>query len=201
MKIIDVQQGSPEWFSARVGIPTSSNFDKIITTEGKPSKQRIRSMYQLAGERIIGKSEDGYKNDIMLRGQEREAEARELYELMTGKTVEQVGLCVTEGEAVFGASPDGLIGNDGLLEIKCPIISTQVSYLLEGTLPKEYFQQLQGQLLVTGRKWVDFLSYYPAMKPLLIRVTPDKEFQKKLQVELELFCSELNEVVKKIGDK
>lgn len=198
MKIIDCVQGSPEWFEARVGLPTSSNFDKIITTQGKPSKSKEKYLYKLAGERIIEKSEDTYKNDVMLRGQELESEARQLYELMTGKTVEQVGLCVTEGKAIYGASPDGLVGEDTLLEIKCPIISTQVDYLVRGKLPTAYFQQIQGQLLVTERQYVDFFSYYPAMKPLLIRVVRDEVFLKALKFELEKFTVELDELVERI---
>jgi len=198
VKIIDCVQGSPEWFEARVGLPTSSNFDKIITTQGKPSKSKEKYLYKLAGERIIEKSEDTYKNDVMLRGQELESEARQLYELMTGKTVEQVGLCVTEGKAIYGASPDGLVGEDTLLEIKCPIISTQVDYLVRGKLPTAYFQQIQGQLLVTERQYVDFFSYYPAMKPLLIRVVRDEVFLKALKFELEKFTVELDELVERI---
>ncbi len=198
MKIIECQQNTPEWFSARCGMPTASNFDKIITTEGKPSKQREKYLHQLAGERIIGKAEETYQNGAMLRGQEMEDEAREAYQFMSGNEVSQVGLCVMEGKTIYAASPDGLVGNDGLVEIKCPIISTQVNYLLKNVLPTEYFQQVQGQLLVTGRKWIDFLSYYPGLKPLLIRVKPDEKFLKALRVELELFCEELDEVVKKI---
>ena len=198
MKILDHIQGSEEWFAARCGIPTSSNFDKILTTKGVVSKQREKYLYRLAGEKITGKSEETYRNDAMLRGQEMEAEARALYELMTGSKVEQVGLCITEEPTVYGASPDGLVGKDGLLEIKSPLISTHVGYLLNKELPMDYYQQLQGQLLVTGRKWVDFFSYYPAMKPLLIRVEPDKVFLKALKVELEIFAKELDELVEKI---
>jgi putative phage-type endonuclease len=198
MRTIKCEQGSAEWKLARCGLPTASNFDKLICADGKPSKQRIKYMYQIAGERIIGKPEESYKNEAMDRGNEMEAEARQLYELITGNTVEQVGLCLAEGKSIYAASPDGLVGDDGLLEIKCPILSTHVGYLLEGKLPSEYFQQTQGQLLVTGRKWLDFLSYYPAMKPLLIRVTPDKEFQKALQKELDLFCEELSDIEGKL---
>lgn len=196
MKILDVVQGSPEWHLARCGIPTASNFDKIVTTKGERSKQAEKYLYQLAGERIIGKAEETYQNGNMQRGTEMEVEARQLYELMTGKTVLQVGLCVEDG---YGASPDGMIDEDGLLEIKSPLLSTHVSYLLDNKLPSEYYQQTQGQLLITGRKWLDFMSYYPAMKPFIIRVTPDKEFQEALKKELKAFCKELDETVKKLN--
>ncbi|MEK6807568.1 MAG: lambda exonuclease family protein [Nanoarchaeota archaeon] len=195
MKIIDCQQGSPEWLKARCGIPTASNFDKILCADGKVSKQRTKYLYQLAGETITGIAEETYQNAAMLRGKEMEAEARQLYQLITGEEVKEVGFCLAEG---YGASPDGLVGKEGLLEIKCPLISTHVSYLLENKLPSEYFIQTQGQLLVTGKKWVDFISYYGSMKPLIVRTFRDEKFIKSLRVELELFVNELKEVINKI---
>ena len=198
MKVVDCIQGTPEWMAARCGIPTASNFDKIVDTTGKPSKQRTKYLYQLAGERIAGKIEETHQNAAMLRGIEMESEARGLYSLLSGQEVVQVGLCLSEGKAGYGASPDGLIGEDGGVEIKCPLVSTHVSYLLANKLPSDYFQQVQGGLLVTGRKWWDFVSYYPGLRPLLIRVEPDKAFQKALKVELELFVNELDDIVAKI---
>jgi putative phage-type endonuclease len=196
MKIIDCVQGTPEWFSARCGIPSASNFDKIITMDGKPSKQRTKYLYQLAGERLAGKPEETYTNGAMQRGKELEAEARKLYQIVTGNEVQEVGFCLAEG---YGASPDGLVGQDGSLEIKCPIISTHVGYLLEKVVPSDYFQQTQGQLLVTGRSWVDFVSYYPGIKPLIIRAERDEKFIAALKTELVNFCEELNDISNRIG--
>jgi putative phage-type endonuclease len=198
MRIIDCVQGSPEWHLARCGVPTASSFDLIITTKGEPSKQRLKYLYKLAGEQITGIAEETYQNGAMLRGKELEAEARKLYEFMSGETVQEVGFCVVDGDYAYGASPDGLVGEDGNLEIKCPSLSVHVGYLLDNKLPTDYFQQTQGQLLVTGRKFCDFISYYPGMKPLLIRVKPDKDFHKVLKTELEKFCVELKQVVEKI---
>ena len=195
MKIIEVEQGSQEWLLSRCGLPTASGFDKIITAQGKPSTQRQKYLYQLAGERILERPEETYKNLAMQRGTEMEPEARSFYEMISGETVTQVGFCLADS---YGASPDGLVGEDGMVEIKCPLVSTHVSYLLNGTFPTEYFQQVQGEILVTGRKWCDFLSYFPGLKPLLVRAFPDPEFQRKLQVELELFCVELDLVVGKL---
>lgn len=195
MTILELEQGTEAWHIARCGMPTASNFDLIVTTKGERSKQREKYMFQLAGERIIGKPEATYTNEDMLRGQQMEMEASQLYELMTGNTVEKVGLCVEQG---YGASSDRLVGTDGLLEIKCPKLSTHVGYLLKGELPSDYFQQVQGQLLVTGRKWVDFLSYYPAMKPMLVRVERDDKFLALLEKELILFCNELEQIVNKL---
>lgn len=198
MRIIEVAQSTPEWFAARCGVPTASAFDQIIDTSGKPSKSREKYLYKLAGERVTGKVEETYQNAAMQRGKELEAEARQFYELTNGVTVDQVGFCVTEGKTVYGASPDGFVGKDGLLEIKCPLIYTHVGYLLAGEFPTAYFQQTQGQLLVTGRKWLDFCSYFPGLKPLVIRITPDPKFQAIMASALETFCTDLDAVVEKI---
>ena len=194
----DCVQGTPEWFAARCGIPSASNFDKIITTTGTPSKQAQKYMYQLAAERVTGRTEESYTNATMERGKETEAEARNFYEMLYDVKIEQVGVCYPDAKKLCAASPDGLIGKDGLIEIKCPLAYAAVTYLLEDGLPTDYFQQVQGQLYVTGRKWVDFLSYYPGIKPMIYRVTRDEKFLKALSVELEVFCSRLDEVVKKI---
>lgn len=196
MKIINCEQLSPEWFEARRGIPTASNFDKIITTKGLPSKSKQKLMYRLAGEKVSGISEESFQSAAMLRGIEVEAEAASLYEVVKDVKIEKVGFCLSD--VGYGASPDGLVENEGMVEIKCPIISTHVGYLLDEKLPTDYFQQVQGQLFVADRLWCDFVSYYPGLKPIIIRVVRDETFIKALRVELELFCQELNEVVEKI---
>ena len=191
-------QGTPEWRQARGGIPTASAFDMIITTQGLPSKQRQKYMYALAAEKITGAKDEGYKHEAMLRGIEMEGEARKMYELMTDSIVETVGVCYSDEKKLWGCSPDGLIGDDGALEIKCPTPPVHVGYLLEGKLPTDYFQQVQGQLFVTGRKWLDFMSYLPGIKPLIVRVLPDVKFITALRVELELFVKELDEITARI---
>lgn len=195
MKIINCEQGSLEWFEARLCIPSSSNFDKIITTAGKPSKQREKYMYRLAGEAVSGVLEESYQNAAMLRGIEMEDEAKQLYTLITGNEVTEVGFCVEEG---YGASPDGLIAEKGCLELKCPLVATHVGYLLANKLPTDYFQQVQGQLLVTGREWADFMSYSPGLKPMIVRVNRDETFINALKIELAVFCEELRVVIGKI---
>jgi len=198
MRIIQVEQGSPEWHAARCGVPSASNFDMIVTTKGEPSKQAQKYLYRLAGEIVSGNSEETYQNGAMQRGRELEAEARKLYEFMTGLTVAQVGFCIADGDFAYGCSPDSLVGDDGGLEIKCPTMPVHVGYVLDNVLPTDYIQQVQGNLLVTGRKWWDFLSYYPGIKPLLIRVKPDKKFQAILKAELERFCVELKQITERI---
>ena len=195
MKIIECTQGTPEWHKARCGVPSASNFDKLVCLDGKPSKQRVKYLWQCAGEAITGVAEETYTNAAMERGKVMEAEARDLYHIVTGAEVNEVGFCVSDG---YGCSPDGLVGENGLIEIKCPNIATHVGYLLANELPSDYVQQVQGQLLVTGRKWLDFVSYYPGLKPLIVRVKPDKKFLASLEAELKNFCAELQEVIKKI---
>ena len=194
MKIIQCNQGTPEWFEVRCGLPTCSNFDKIVTTKGLPSKQKEKYLWKVAGEAITRVPEETYQNFAMARGIELESEARIFYELTTGLTVEQVGFCTTDDGKV-GCSPDGLVGNEGMIEVKCPTIAVHVGYLLANSVPSDYFQQLQGQLYVTGRKWVDFMSYSVGLKPLIVRIYPDEEFQIRLKEELEKFCKELKEVI------
>lgn len=197
MKIFDFEQYSDEWWKIRLGVATASKFDKIVTTKGEPSKSKTKLVYQLAGEFVSGQAEETYQNAAMIRGLEMEAEAREFYELINGVEVKQVGFCLDEG--IGGASPDGLIEEDGNLEIKCPIASTHVAYLLSpNTLEKDYFQQVQGQMLITGRKWTDLMSYYPGIKPLIIRVERNEEFISKLRVELKMVAGDVKDIIEKI---
>ncbi len=133
-----------------------------------------------------------YRFDILSK------EALVFYEMVKGVEVAKVGFCLSDCKR-YGASPDGLVGEDGLLEIKCPTIAVHVGYLLDKTFPMDYFQQIQGQLFVTGRQWSDFLSYYPGLPPLLIRVTPDVVFHRYLGAELNAFCGELEQIILRIS--
>lgn len=193
--IKDIEQNSPEWFEARAGIPTASRFDKIVTSKGERSKSRTQELYQLAGERILGTKPEGYTNAAMERGIEMEAEARVKYEFDFDCEVEQVALCYKDEHRLFSCSPDGLVGDDGGVEIKCPSLHTHVEYMVKGKLPTKYFQQVQGSLFITGRKWWDFVSYYPGMPLFRVRAVPDKVFHEKLATELNSFCEDLAEVV------
>lgn len=197
MKILECAQLSPEWFAARSGIPTASSFDKIITTKGEPSKEAKKYMYRLAGERVSGICEEGYVNAAMQRGIDLEPEAIAFYELVSGAKVDRVGFCYEEG--MWGCSPDGLVGVDGMIQIKCPSMAVHVGYLLDNKLPTDYFQQVQGELFVTGRKWSDFISYFGGLKPVIVRVYRDEIFIAKLKQALEVFCNELDQTVQKIS--
>ena len=194
-KIIDCDQRSPEWHQARSGVPSASEFDKIVTSDGSPSKQRQKYMYELVGQKLGALPEESYTNKAIENGILREAEAREMYSRDV-KPVVQVGFCIhDEG---YGCSPDGLVEEDGVIEIKCPILSTHIEYLIKQKLPTDYVQQVQGQLLVTGRKYNDFISFFPNLKPLVVRCYRDEVFISRLRLELLKFIKELNELTEKL---
>lgn len=185
MQIIHCEQGTPTWVEARTGRCTASNFDRIITPTGKESAQRTDYACELIGERLVTGPDpwrEDYQSPDMQRGSYTEAEARKFYAFERDVDVEQVG-CVIHDNDFWLASPDGMVSDEGLVEIKCPKPSTQIRYTLDGVLPAKYKPQVHGQLIVTGRKWVDFLSYCPGVPPLLIRVEPD-EYTKQLELAL-----------------
>jgi putative phage-type endonuclease len=198
MIILDIEQYSEEWFAERSNKPTASNFDKIVTSKGEPSKQSTNYLYQLAGEGITGIKTETYQSPIMQRGLEMEAEAKNLFRFAIGE-VKEVGLIYPDEEKKYSCSPDGFLEDAGL-EIKCPLIHTHVSYLLSQKLPTEYVQQVQGSMLVTGfKKWF-FMSYYPALPPLIIEVKRDEKFIDKLRIELDSFCNELVRITCKLKE-
>ena len=200
MIILDVEQGSDEWFKARVGVPSASIFDKIVTSKGALSTSKQKLIYKLAGERVIGAKEEGHTNGAMQRGIELEPEARALFELITGLEVEEVGLCYYDERKDRSCSPDGIIPisheNGQGLEIKCPELQTHVEYLIGNKLPTKYIQQVQGSLYVTGLERWHFFSYYPGMKPLHIVVERDEIFIAKLSKALDDLVVELDETHK-----
>ena len=197
MKIYNVQQRTEKWLAIKAGKFSASNFHRLITPTGKPSSQAEKYIRSRAKEIITGEIEDSYIDDNMRRGNLNEPKARELYEFVTGHKVRQVGFI--EINEFVGCSPDGLIDEDGGLEIKCPKGTTQLDRLLDGYYPQEYLPQIQGCLYVTGRKWWDFISYYPKLPPILIRIERDEEYIAKLRSELDKAVELLKEIVKKIG--
>ncbi len=193
------EQGSEEWMCERLSLPTASCFKEIMTGSGQQSKSRMKYMYRLAGERISGERHSGYYGKSMERGNEREEEARKFYELTNGVSVGQVGLCYMDEEKLFGASPDGLVGDDGGFETKDAAPHVQAERLDKGWTGAEHKMQCMGNLLVSGRDWWDLQSYCRGMKPVVVRFERDEDFLRKLEIELRLFCNELDELVKKIS--
>ncbi len=183
MKVYDFEQGSEEWLQIRLGKPTASEFDKIITGTGKASTQVNGYINKLLAEVIMGKPAESFKSEAMERGSQLEQEAADYYEMLNDAVLHKVGFC-TDDAGLFGCSPDRLVGDDGLLEIKCPLPHTHVSYLLSGKMDTGYKPQVQGQLMITGRAWCDFMSYHPDMPPLIVRVDRDEDYIESLKNEL-----------------
>lgn len=181
----EVEQRSEAWYEARLGRITASQFSELMAGETTASYQNL--IAEIAGEILTGEVEESYSNAIMERGIELEPEAREYYETCFGVKVDQTGFCIPDEDDEFhnwvGISPDGLLEN-GLIEIKCPLIKTHLSYIEKNVLPTEYRWQVQGQLMVTGLAWCDFISYYPLLKPFIIRINPDPVLHEQLKAKL-----------------
>ena len=158
---LDCEQGSEEWLAARLGIPTATGFENIVTATGKKSASYIKYMAELIEESILGGG-DTFKSGFMERGNQLEPQARAAYEFLTGNDVIQVGGVYLNEDREVMVSPDGLIPSlKKGLEIKCPKMSTHIRYLLEGGVPSEYIIQVQANLWVTGYDTWDFVSYCP----------------------------------------
>ena len=200
MKIIQCEQYDDRYWEVRRGIPTASEFSSIIT----PKTAKLSAAADTYICRLIGDLFDieyPRKNDMataaMRRGTEMEPESRRFYELEKNHEVQQVGFCLTD-DGRFGCSPDALVNDDGVLELKNPMPSTQVEYLLAGVMPDEHKVQVHGHLIVTGRKWCDLMCYCPGFPPLLVRQERD-DFTHKLAVCLEQFYEKMTDALKKLG--
>ena len=198
MIIVDnVEQGSDAWKQLRLGIPTASCFDKIITSTGKASTQRNAYMNKLLAEWLTGEPTEGYKGEWMERGNVLESDARSLYELIKDVEVRQVSLVYKDDRRLIAASPDGLPPTGGY-ETKCPMASTHVEYLLADKLPTKYKVQVQGSMYVCEQDHWDFMSYHPSMRPLIKQVDRDTRFIKLLDEELDCFVDEMLEKREKL---
>lgn len=190
MIILDVQQGTQEWLEARCGIPTASNFDKILTSTGKSSTQAKSYMNKLVAEYFTMEKTSVEQNEWMLRGIELEAEARKLYEFLSDVDVKEIGMAYKDDRKLISCSPDGLLTKKGL-EIKCPAPHTHVEYLLNGKLPTKYLMQVQGSMWVTGLEQWDFMSYHPDLPHLLITVDKDEKLHSILDTEMSSFVEKM----------
>ena len=195
---IDCEQGTEEWLAARAGVVTASVFD-VVQMKGRGggvSETRRKLMYQLAAETITGQPCPQWNgNQHTERGKVMEQEVRDLYAATSPVPVTPVGF-VRRGR--FGASPDSLVGDDGLLEIKTKLPHLQIDAVLAGVLPSDHVAQVQGQLMVTGRRWCDFRSYWPGLPELRVRVFPDLAYQSALLRELTTFVAELDALVARL---
>lgn len=203
MIIIDVEQGSPEWWASRIGKPTASCFDRILTPATlKPSKQADAYLNKLLAEWLTGGPVDEYSNAAMDRGTELEPEAWRAYEFYRDVDVSRGGF-VTTDNGLVGCSPDGRIYIDweieGGVELKCPNAATHVAYLRQpSALVSAYRHQVQGCMFVCGVGWWDVMSYHPQMPPVIERVERDESHMSALEGALESFCLSLDEAKREL---
>ncbi|OWV62539.1 exonuclease [Rhizobium sp. N122] len=193
LQIFDCDQNSPEWLAARMGIPTASKFATVMAKgEGK-----IRSKYmrELAAEIYTGEPNVSFSNGHMERGHEMEDIARKEYAFITDQEPIQVGF-IRNG--LKGSSPDSLIGDNGGLEIKTALPEIQIDRLERNRLPPEHVAQVQGNLWVSGREWWDFVSYWPKLPMLTVRVYRDEAYIKTMSDEIDRFNDELAELVERV---
>ena len=197
MEIFTCDQNTPEWFAARLGIPTASEFATIMAQgrKGEPSKTRRTYMLKLAGEIITGDPMENYTNANMERGKIMEDEARDLYAFQTNADPARVGF-IRDGNK--GCSPDSLIGNGGMLEIKTAFPHILIEKLLGDNFPPEHKAQCQGQLWVAQREWVDIAIYWPKLPLFVKRAYRDESYIKELADAVDQFNSELTSMVDRV---
>lgn len=195
-----MQQGTDEWFEARAGKLTASRMADVLA-KIKTGESASRSNYklELVCERMTGLKESSFTNSHMERGVELEPIARSLYEIKKNVLVNEVGFIDHPVIAMSGASPDGLVGDDGQIEIKCPTPANHINTVLSGKSPSKYYAQMQWQLACTGRKWCDFISYCPAvgdnLEMFIVRVNRDDQYIQILEIEAVKFLSEVDEML------
>lgn len=198
-----IAQGSDEWFAQRLGRLTASRMaDVIARTKDGYSTSREKYMVELALERITGARQEAYSNAAMEWGTNSEPLARAAYEADTGFLVVETGMVAHPRIAMAGASPDGLVNHDGLLEIKCPQSATHVRNLCSGKPEGRYVVQMMWQMACTGRDWCDFVSYDPRMPDglqlMVTRIERDDKRIQQLEEEAEKFLSEVDAMVQRL---
>lgn len=198
----DVAQRSEEWYAIRLGKPTASEFSKIVTSKGEPSKQADTYSITLAVELFAGKPVDVWEGNAWTeRGRELEQEALSLYAFARDAEILPVGFATDDAETM-GCSPDGLVGDDGMVEVKCLKAENHAKAILyhatKGHCPPDYVQQTQGQLLICGRQWCDLVFYHPDLPLLTIRQRPDKAVHDALVAQIPLVCRERDMVVEQL---
>jgi predicted phage-related endonuclease len=176
VKIIEVEQGSEQWLAERLGHISASNMHKIISPTGKQSTQAEKYITELIAEIISGESADPFKGNVHTeRGKTLEEEAADYYAMLNGVEPQKIGILRTD-DGMISASPDRLIGDDGMLEIKTCLPRIMVEQYEKESLEEDHRPQTQCQLFVSGRKWIDTLLYCPNMKPIIVRSEPKQAF-------------------------
>jgi putative phage-type endonuclease len=200
---MNAPQGTDTWLSERAGCATASRFADVLATikTGEAASRRGYRM-QLVTERLTGNPVTGYTNAAMMWGTEQEPFAREAYEAESGAMVMQTGFIKHSAIPWCGASPDGFIDADGLVEIKCPESTTHLEWMEGGKVPAKHVPQIQGQMWVTGRTWCDFVSYDPRFPPnlqlFIVRINRDEDYIKTLDKEVKEFLVGVDDMVQKL---
>lgn len=205
---MEMQQRTEEWYAIRLGKVTASRVSDVIAkTKTGYSTSRMNYAAELISERLTGKKQEKYTNSAMMHGVETEDEARASYMILTGEWVEEIAFVEHPKIKNSGASPDGLVGADGLIEIKCPNTATHLDFLKNGKPKKEYIDQMQWQMACTGRKWCDFVSYDNRLPKELaikvLRVERNDEYIKILEEEISAFLDYIDkevEIFKQLAD-
>lgn len=192
----NIVQGEEPWHDIKRGRVSSSNASKVLA-KGQ-GKIRTAYMYQLVAERLSGLTENGYTSNFMTDGLLVEPKARSEYEIRTGNEVKEVGFIELNEDV--GVSPDGVIGDDGLIEIKCPKTTTFIDYAMKGKTPSVYVPQMQMQLWVCEREWCDFVCFDPRIKNgyFCVRVERDETYIRNLIAEVSKFVNEVKELENKL---
>lgn len=197
MQIINCEQGTEEWYRARAGMPTASEFATVMASGrgGGESKTRRTYMLKLAGEILTGEPAESYSNAHMERGKMMEEEARDWYAFQHNVEPERVGFIVNGPK---GCSPDSLIGADGMLEIKTALPHILIEKLLKGEFSPEHKAQCQGALWVAEREWIDLETYWPRLPPLVVRAHRDELYIAAMAKAVDEFNAELAELVEQV---
>lgn len=196
----DIIQGSPEWHALRLGKVTASRVSDVIAkTKSGPAASRTNYAAQLVAERLTGVPAETFSNAAMQWGNDKEPMARSLYEFRTEALIEEVGFIDHPTIPMTGASPDGQVDADGLVEIKCPMTATHIDTFVSGTVPTKYLTQMLWQMACTGRAWCDFVSYDPrlpeAMRLFVRRVPRDDARIAELEAEVRVFLAEVDQTI------
>lgn len=199
LQIIDCVQGSEEWLRARMGIPTASCISKVMAgaADGTERKTRDKYMRQLAGELLTDEPAETFKNEAMERGKDQEPQARATYVFQTDAEVQQVGF-LKRGDVGAGASPDGLVGDDGVVEFKSMLADLLIEVHQRKTYPPAFKAQLQGNLWVAHRQWIDIAIYHPKLPMFRQRVYRDEGYIQRIAQEVADFNGELGRLVRMI---
>lgn len=200
-----MDQRSAEWFAARLGRVTASRVaDVLAVTKSGPSASRANYAAELVVERLTGNPTETFSNAAMQRGTDLEPAARDCYVFASGNAVTEIGFVVHPAISMSGASPDGLVGTDGLIEIKCPGTAKHIDTLLQAKIDDRYIKQMQWQMACTGRAWCDFVSYDPRLPEELQlaihRIERDADLIATMEASVSAFLTDIQTTVGRLND-